>query len=325
MTTPPAELGLPDTPTAEVALRQPVTLSQKLEYARFLATSGMLPAIYRERPGNVLFAVEYGEMLGLPAMAAILNVHVIEGRPSAAASLVSALVRRAGHRIRTWGNDESATTEIVRSDDPEFTYRSEWTIDRARKAELTSKAIWKKYTAAMLKARSITECARDACQEALLGMGYTPEELGAEVDAHGRPLAPAHDLATFRPVSADDLTGATDPDGAVDAELVDVPVAPDAPVAITKTRLNELFALMTAAGLAGKSAAVRADRLRLCQLLVGRDDITTSNDLTEDEGVSVCQTLRGWGDDSATAVRELLAEDQAAAERESEKKTDGDA
>lgn len=187
--------------SSEIAVRSDA-LPAKLEYAKFLATSGLLPAQYREKPGNVLYAIEYGEMLGLPAMAAINGVHVIEGKPSASAALVSALVRRAGHRIRTWGNDEEATTEIVRADDPDFTYRSVWNLDRARKAELLSKANWKKYTAAQLKARSVTECARDACQEVLMGMGYTPDELGVDVDETGQP-APVRASASVVPADED--------------------------------------------------------------------------------------------------------------------------
>lgn len=163
-------------------------LPEKLEYAKFLAASGLLPAQYRERPANVLYAVEYGETLGITAMAAINGIHVIEGKPSASAALISALVRRAGHRIRTWGDDEKAVTEIIRSDDPDFTYRVEWTIARARQAELLGKGTWKKYPAALLKARTVTECARDACQEVLFGLQYTPEELGAEIDDEGVPV-----------------------------------------------------------------------------------------------------------------------------------------
>ena len=41
----------------------------------------------------------------------------------------------------------------------------------------------------MLKARAITQCARDACEEALFGLHYTPEELGAEVDEDGVVVA----------------------------------------------------------------------------------------------------------------------------------------
>jgi hypothetical protein len=191
--------------TAEIELAQPrnAGLPAKLEYARFLSTSGLLPAQYRDRPGNVLYAVEFGEMLGIRPMAAITGVHVIEGKPSASAALISALVRRAGHRLRVTGNDEKAVAEIIRSDDPEFVYRAEWNLDRARTAELLGKGNWKKYPAAMLKARAITEVARDACEEALMGMHYTPEELGADVDAEGVPTQVDADWAS-RPATAEE-------------------------------------------------------------------------------------------------------------------------
>ena len=45
--------------------------------------------------------------------------------------------------------------------------------------------MWKDYPASMLKSRAITQCARDACEEALFGLHYTPEELGADVDEDG--------------------------------------------------------------------------------------------------------------------------------------------
>ena len=160
-------------------------LQAKISYARELANSGLLPASYRQQPANILYAVEYGEMLGLSPMAAITGIHVIEGKPTASAGLISALVRRAGHKLRITGDDSKALAEIVRADDPEFTFRSEWTMGRAQQAGLTGKKVWKQYPAAMLKARAISEVARDACEEALSGVHYTPEELGAEVDADG--------------------------------------------------------------------------------------------------------------------------------------------
>lgn len=170
----------------EVALQS--GMPDKLSYAKALAESGLLPESYRRQPANVLWAVEYGEMLGLAPMAAITGIHVISGKPTASASLISALVRRAGHRLRVTGDGERAVAEIVRSDDPDFTFRSEWTLERAQVAGLTGKGTWKSYPAAMLKARAITEVARDACEEALSGVHYTPEELGAEVDGDGDPV-----------------------------------------------------------------------------------------------------------------------------------------
>jgi hypothetical protein len=189
--------------STEVMLRSNAALDDKVEYCRLLADSGLLPAQYRKQPANVLYAVEYGEMIGVPAMAAINGVHVIKGKPTASASLISALVRRAGHKLRV-GFDSARQmgwAEIIRADDPEFTYRSEWDLERAVTAELCvirdgkpyavdkdGEALpWKKFFPSMTKARAITEVARDACEEVLFGLHYTPEELGERVDEDGLP------------------------------------------------------------------------------------------------------------------------------------------
>lgn len=178
------------------------SMPEKIQYAQALARASLLPKAYQQNPGNVLLAVEMGEALGLHTYIAITNFHVIEGKPSASAGLISALVRRAGHRLRITGNDTKATVQIVRADDPDFTYEAVWTIDRAKTAGLLSKDVWKKYPAAMLKSRAITEGARDACQEALMGIDYTPEELGADVDVDGEPVT--YTIQQGEPVPADD-------------------------------------------------------------------------------------------------------------------------
>lgn len=174
----------------ELAKHQPgpATLPEKMDYARALAESGMLPAQYRRQPANLLYALEYAGLLGLHPMAAITGVHVIEGKPSASSALISALVRRAGHKLRVTGNDQEAVAQIIRADDPDWKFESRWTIARAEQAGLTKKQVWRNYPAAMLKARAITEVARDACEEALSGMHYTPEELGANVGEDGEPV-----------------------------------------------------------------------------------------------------------------------------------------
>ena len=193
--------------TAEVEVRQPrpqslaAALPAKIQYAKALADSGLLPKQYQNWPANVLWAMEYAEMLHLPPMAAMTGVHVIEGKPTASAGLISALVRKAGHRLRIGYNEATMTgwAEIVRSDDPDYTFRSEWNLERAVIAELCTikdgkpfaldskgrSLPWRKFFPSMTKARATTEVARDACEEVLFGLHYTPEELGAEVDEDG--------------------------------------------------------------------------------------------------------------------------------------------
>ena len=76
---------------------------------------------------------------------------MVEGKPTASAQLIGALVRMAGHRLRVTGNDTEAHAQVIRSDDPDFAFESVWTLDRAARAGLTGKGVWKSYPAAMLK------------------------------------------------------------------------------------------------------------------------------------------------------------------------------
>lgn len=157
------------------------TLSAKEDYARFLAGSNLLPRAYQNQPANILWALEYGQMLHISPIAAMIGIHVIEGRPSASAGLIQGLVRQAGHIVRVTGDNKSATCTIIRSDDRANPSVVTFTWDDAVRAGVTGKTVWKQYPAAMLKARATTACARDSCQEVLFGLAYTPEELGEDV------------------------------------------------------------------------------------------------------------------------------------------------
>ena len=207
-----------------------VPLADRMEYAKALAPSDLLPKQYRGNPANVLIAIEYGRALGLEPMAAIQGVHIVEGKPTASAQLIGALVRNAGHRLRVQGDDTGAVAVIVRADDPEFEFRAEWTMDRAKTAGLAGKSVWRQYPAAMLKARAITEVARDACPEILSGVAYTAEELGHD-DAPKRV-----DTARLTPpkpavqrVETATETVESEPVDVETGEILDAEVVEDAP------------------------------------------------------------------------------------------------
>lgn len=202
-------------------------LGMKIAYAERLAQAGLLPQAYRQQPANVLLIVEQAEALGIPFASALNGIHVIDGRPTVSPALMSGLVRRAGHKLRVSGDDTRAVAEIVRADDPDFTFRSEWTLERAKQAGLAGRGQWSKYPAAMLKARAISEVCRDACQEVLAGV-YTTEELNGDV-----AVTADGDVVAVSVVDDQPFTPATDPavealrvkleadDEPVDAEIVD--------------------------------------------------------------------------------------------------------
>lgn len=207
---------LVQTRTGPVRIPAPGEITDIDEFADKLSKSGLLPNHYRLRPANILWAVEFGRMLKIPTMAAITGVWVIEGKPSSSAALINMLVRRAAHKLRIKGGvsfQDPAYAAIIRTDDPDFEFRSDWTFARAMESKLVQlvdgrpwarskdghSKPWELYAPALLKARATTEVARDAAQDALFGLQYTPEELGAEVDRNGVPTGRMID-----PVGADD-------------------------------------------------------------------------------------------------------------------------
>ena len=181
---------------------QELTVADRIEWARALAPSAMLPAQYRGHPENLLYAAEYADAVGVPRITILTSIFVIDGKPAAQADLIQSLVRRAGHklRVRVAEDSSSVTATLIRADDPDYEFTSTWTLERAATAGLAKGNNWTKYPVAMMSARAITEVSRQGAAEALLGIRYTPEELGAEViDEEGTPAHPTA-LAASAPI-----------------------------------------------------------------------------------------------------------------------------
>lgn len=282
--------------TTDIALRNPsvptaADMQASVRYAEHLALSGLLPTAYRQKPANVLYAIEYGRMIGLAPMAAITGVHVIEGKPSASAALISALVRRAGHKLRVRGDAKSAWCQIVRCDDPDYAFEVTFTMEDARAAKLTNKEVWQKYPAAMLKARAISQCARDACEEALFGLHYTPEELGREVDEEGLPVVSVEQAAEkMRRDRADDTA---EDDWSTDPAEAQQSAAPKPSTHAQRTKLVILVK-------AKRGVIDDAERRSVIGQLVGRE-IASSKDLTLVEASKAIDALEAEPDHIADA------------------------
>lgn len=152
-------------------------LPDRMGYAKALAQASIIPKAFQRRPADVLVAIEYGSALGIAPIVALSEINVIQGTPSLSASLMAALAREAGHKVRVTGDDKSATCVIVRSDDPDFEHSATWDEKKARAAGLWGKGHWAKDPATMLRWRAISECVRFACSEVLGGLKYTPEEI----------------------------------------------------------------------------------------------------------------------------------------------------
>lgn len=223
----------------ELATFTAAPLVARVQYAETLATAGdLIPRGLRDNrgnpvPGKILLVAETGSMLGMHPIAALQGVNIIDGKPTISPALMSAVVRRAGHKLRvtTRGSVKDrtfeATATLIRADDPDAPFSATWNLERATRAGLAGKGAWAKYFEAMCKARAISEVCREGAEDALMGVGYVPEELGADVDEQGNvvegvaPVQPA----TWAPAQEAEPRPTEE---VVDAEVVENAVDPSA-------------------------------------------------------------------------------------------------
>jgi hypothetical protein len=186
----------------------PAAVEAAVRYSKVMAEATIIPRRFRGQPANVFWAVSFADMVGLHPLAVMDQIWFNDdGQPAARATLIATLVRKAGHRLRVEGDAHAATAEIVRCDDPDTPRTITWDLDKAQRAGLIQgvdehgRAVardadghptpWQLYTEALLAARATTAAARLVCPEALYGLCYTPEELGALVDAEGNVIGRA--------------------------------------------------------------------------------------------------------------------------------------
>ena len=147
--------------------------------AQQLVPTGFLPKAV-DTPQKAAAIMLKGRELGIPPMYSLSNIAVIQGKPTANAELMLALVKRAYGRDVIWM--ERSTPEVAKigyliHGKPKY---YEFTIDMAKKAGLLSNQTWTKYPDAMLRARAISAVCRMEFPEVIGGL-YSPGELGEEV------------------------------------------------------------------------------------------------------------------------------------------------
>lgn len=239
----------PTTPTQSLAIRRAGALGgyrpppEKPEFeaiisfANYLAkVPGFLPKHFFGEPYKVMAAILYGRDLGLSNFMSLQHLVPIEGKVGADAQLVGMLVRRAGHKLEDKTTNQGSTVTITRADDGSV-HEATFTIEDARQAALLGKDNWKHYPAAMLYSRALTACARKGAQDALMGVSYTPEELGVETADDGGytggGYAPIGKVIDVLPEAVREHGDASVPSPVVLS--VEVPKAPgDAPVVVVE-------------------------------------------------------------------------------------------
>lgn len=186
--------GTAETSTALV-LRQdastalePTSIDEAFRMCETLVKSGLLGKNI-QRPEAAFAILVAGRELGLTAMQSLRSIHIIEGKPTLAADLMVALVKRSpvcNYFKLIESTDTIATYATDRRGEGET--RMSFTWDEAVAAGVTGKQNWRTYPKAMLRARCIAALARAVFPDLLMGI-YETDELSREpVNSNSRPV-----------------------------------------------------------------------------------------------------------------------------------------
>lgn len=154
-------------------------LDEAFRFARAVAQSGLAPKGMNEQA--ILVAIEMGAELGLPPMASLQNVAVINGRPSVWGDAIPAVCMASGlfdfeaFEETLEYDDESgfavAATCTVRRLPKGRTVTRRFTVDDAKRAKLLGKSgPWSEYQPRMLQMRARSWALRDAFPDVLRGL-----------------------------------------------------------------------------------------------------------------------------------------------------------
>lgn len=151
------------------------SIEQAMVLAKILTDSSFVPAAYKGKPGDAVIAIEYGQEIGLPPLAALQSVAVINGKPSIYGDAVPGVIQtHPAYEYHTLdfigdGDTLAAVVTMKRRGAPLHTVT--FSVGDAKKAALWGKAgPWTQYPKRMLGFRALGFAARDKFADKLKGL-----------------------------------------------------------------------------------------------------------------------------------------------------------
>lgn len=309
---------------SEIAVREPAAqlavagdidswtqvAGQVIKLANEICNTPFVPDGLRGSAPATAAAILAGRELGLGPFASLGNIHVIKGKTGLSALLMRALIQAQGH---DWQDVKVTDTEAVvkgrRKGEKEWT-EAAFTAAQARTAKIDLGG----YPQDKLYARATSRLARRKFADVIAGMPYSAEELEdepGETPATGAPRRSGRITAaeiTARPSAPQTASPA-------DTQVLPVPAAPhrspvaepagEAPPAMaTGAQIGFIEKAFEKVGYDLENPDDQQYLLYVAASLAGRDDITTLNQLTQDQAARV----RGWlaRCEDADQVKKLL-------------------
>lgn len=176
-------------------------LGAMVKVADALGDAGPMLPKHITSKGAALAVIMAGDELGIPPMAALRGLFLVNGKVGMDYSLMVGLLRRAGYKVQ-WVAKGPERCELLLTHPDGTTHTEVWDVERAKKAKLWGNSgPWSTYPEAMLSARCVSSAARAFAGDVLAGC-YSMDEVreisggtasigGSEVHV-GEIIAPEH-------------------------------------------------------------------------------------------------------------------------------------
>jgi hypothetical protein len=289
----------------------PHSLSEAMQLAEMMAKSELVPQNFRNKPADVLIAVQFGAELGLLPLQALSSIAVINGRATIWGDGLLGLVLNSGmmenYKEMTCEEIEAAGKAVFwckRKGNPEPIQR-EFSIEDAKKAHLwnnpAKKPIWTDYPFRMLQMRARSWALRDGFADVLKGLQCREEVEDYEITEAPPALAMPRRLSARQQIAEPDPTDVPPKqeqrDAYIPPEQEELPEAtPPTDAVISDPQRKRLFAI-------SKKAGYTDDQMKQ---LLNACGYQHSADVLKKHYQAICESIEGTPIDQLPATIDYL-------------------
>lgn len=162
------------------------------EQAKILIDSGLLPATIKKEEEALAIGI-MGHEIGMPLMWSFQNIDVILKKPTLKPQGMLAMIYKncPGSEVNYTETSNDKCSLKAKRPGGEWNYFT-FTLENARLLGLLNKDNWRKQPDVMLQWRCVGKMARALFPDAIAGVSYTPEEMGAKIDSDGNVVKDKH-------------------------------------------------------------------------------------------------------------------------------------
>ena len=142
-----------------------------------LARAAAASRFFKVDPAQAIVKVLMGRELGVPPIASLTDIHVIQGKPVIGAGMIAARIKSSAKYNYKCRKSTAERCDLEFFEEGESQGIHSYTIEQAKRAGLAGKDNWRKHADDMLFARAISTGYKRYCPDVFSSKVYVPGEI----------------------------------------------------------------------------------------------------------------------------------------------------